>query len=158
MTQTWAWLEATALASGLRDSVWIYPLINAGHVLGVALLVGSILPLDLRLLGLWRSVPLTPWWRVATQTAVCGLLLAFFSGSLLFMARATEYVASPLFQAKIALIAVAALNALLLRRRASHIHELLESGAPSWQLRLAAGLSLVGWIGVLFLGRLVGYF
>lgn len=44
-------LEATELARALRDSVWIYPLVNAGHILGVALLVGSIVPLDLRLLS-----------------------------------------------------------------------------------------------------------
>ena len=50
-------LEATALARALRDSVWTYPMINAGHILGVALLVGAIVPLDLRLLGVWRSAP-----------------------------------------------------------------------------------------------------
>lgn len=158
MTQAWAWLEATALASGLRDSVWVYPLINAGHILGVALLVGSILPLDLRLLGAWRAVPVAPWWRVAAQTAVCGLLLAITFGTLLFMARATEYVESPLFRAKMALIAIAAMNALLLRRRFASSPELLEVRKRTVHLRVAAGLSLVTWVGVLILGRLVGYF
>ena len=59
MIEDWAAaLEATALATGLRNSVWSYPLVNAAHILGVALLVGSIVPLDLRLLGAWRSAPL----------------------------------------------------------------------------------------------------
>ena len=46
-------LEQGALAQALAGSVWWYPLINAGHILGIALLVGGIIPLDLRLLGLW---------------------------------------------------------------------------------------------------------
>ena len=60
-------LEATALAGALRGSVWAYPLVNAAHILGVALLVRGILPLDLRLLGAWR---------VLTRMAGAGLGLA----------------------------------------------------------------------------------
>src|SRR5512145_1609747 len=78
-------LEATALAQALRDSVWTYPLVNAGHILGVALLVGSIVPLDLRLLGAWRSVPLAPLWEILTRTAGAGLVLAMVFGVLLFI-------------------------------------------------------------------------
>ena len=76
MIEEWpAALEATPLATALRGSVWVYPLVNAAHILGVALLVGSIVPLDLRLLGVWRSVPLTPLWGVLTRTAGAGLIL-----------------------------------------------------------------------------------
>ena len=90
-------LEATAVAGALRGSVWAYPLVNAVHILGVALLVGAMLPLDLRLLGAWRSVPLAPLWRVLTRTASAGLGLAMVCGTLLFITRATEYAASGLF-------------------------------------------------------------
>ena len=77
MIDEWAAaLEATALAAALRNSVWSYPLVNAAHILGVALLVGSIVPLDLRLLGAWRSVPLPPLWGMLTRTAGAGAVIA----------------------------------------------------------------------------------
>lgn len=160
MMQGWVWLENTALAAGLRDSVWVYPLVNAAHILGVALVVGAVVPLDLRLLGVWRTLPVQPLWRVATRTAAWGFGLAASCGVLLFAARATEYVASPYFLAKMALLTVVGVNALLLARLvARHPLGLQDATqAPSARVRFAAGLSLLAWVCVLVLGRLVGYF
>lgn len=160
MMQAWSWLESTALAAGLRDSVWAYPLVSATHILGVALLIGAIVPLDLRLLGLWRTVPVPPLWRIATRTAAWGFALAASCGLLLFSTRATEYVASPYFLAKMALLLVAALNALLLARRVARHPFGLEDATqhPPACVRFAAAVSLGAWVGVLFLGRLIGYF
>jgi hypothetical protein len=149
-------LEATAVAQALRDSVWVYPLVNAGHILGVALLIGSIVPLDLRLLCAWRSVPLAPLWRVLTRTAAFGLALAAGFGALLFVTRATEYAASPFFVAKMAVVGAGILNALLLRIAAPALQP--GTGRPSLRLRLTAGFSLAAWLAALTLGRLVGYF
>ena len=155
-----ALLEATMPARALRASVWAYPLVNAGHILGVALLVGAIVPLDLRLLGVWRSIPLAPLWRVLTWTAAAGLALAVICGSLLFAARASEYIRSSLFLSKMAVVAIGAGNALLLRMATPDI-QTLERSAPvelPLQIRIAAGVSLVAWLTALILGRLVGYF
>ena len=153
-------LEATAIARALRDSVWVYPLVNAGHIFGIALLVGSVIPLDLRLLGLWRSVSLAALWQVLTRTSAVGLLLAIVFGFLLFMTRATEYAASGLFIAKMAVVAAAIVNALALRMAVpgeiSGIGPKL--GPPSRRVRLAGGVSLTTWLIALTLGRLVGYF
>lgn len=152
-------LEATALARGLRDSVWAYPLVNAGHVAGVALLVGAIVPLDLRLLRLWQSVPLAPLWQVLTRTAAAGLLLAMGFGFLLFMTQATEYVDSRFFIFKMAVVGGATANALILRLAISD--EGLQTGSVSGKLppgvRLSGGISLIGWLTALILGRLIGY-
>jgi len=152
-------LETTSLARALRDSTWIYPLVNAGHILGVALLVGSIIPLDLRLLSAWKSWPLAPLWHVLTRTAATGLALAILFGSLLFITRATEYAVSPFFRAKMVIVIAATLNALFLR--IAFPHTMLHApsvGAISWRVRMAAGFSLIAWMTVLTLGRLVGYF
>ncbi len=152
-------LEATGLAQALRHSVWSYPLVNAGHVLGVALLVGAIVPLDLRLLGAWRTLPLVPLWTVLTRTAAAGLALAVVCGGLLFATRATEYAASGLFQGKMALVLLATLNALALRRTGfdpAGVHG--EADRVPLRIRLAAAFSLAAWPTVLGLGRLVGYF
>lgn len=153
-------LEAAALARALRDSVWAYPLVNAGHIAGVALLVGAIVPLDLRLLGLWQSAPLAPLWQVLTRTAAAGLLLAIGCGFLLFMTQATEYVDSWLFIFKMAVVGGATANALILRLAISD--EKLQAGPANGKLppgvRLSGGISLIGWLTALILGRLIGYF
>lgn len=155
MIEQWAAaLEATPLAAGLRESVWSYPLVNAAHILGIALLVGSIVPFDLRLLGLWRSIPLGSLRPILTRTAAAGFALAIVFGALLFIARAAEYVASGLFTAKMAFIAVGAFNALAL----SLSDAAPEAQRPPAPLRLSAALSLFAWLGALVLGRLVGYF
>ncbi|HBX42091.1 MAG TPA: hypothetical protein DEG64_17850, partial [Marinobacter adhaerens] len=93
-------VENLAFVSALRNSTFVYPLVNAGHVLGVSLLVGSIVPLDLRLLGLWRSYPVMVFVDVLRVTATIGLALAVICGLLLFATNAPGYAASPLFQAK----------------------------------------------------------
>lgn len=159
MTSWLAALEATGFAQALRNSVWSYPLVNAGHVLGVALLVGAIVPLDLRLLGAWRTLPLVPLWTVLTRTAAVGLALAVGCGGLLFATDATDYAASGLFRAKMTLVLLATLNALALRRTGfdpAGVHGAADQVPP--RIRLAAAFSLAAWPTVLGLGRLVGYF
>ncbi len=153
-------LEAMPLATALRNSVWAYPLVNAAHIAGIALLVGSTIPLDLRLLGVWRSVPLGPIWQVLTRSAGAGLALAVACGGLLFITRAVEYAASTLFVAKMIVVGVATANALSLRlmapARLAHLRSAAD--APPRRVQLAAGISLAAWLTALTLGRLVGYF
>lgn len=153
-------LEGTGLAQALRHSVWVYPLVNVAHLLGVALLLGAIIPLDLRLLGAWPPVPVSPLWRVLTQTATVGLGLAVTFGALLFITRASEYVASGLFLTKMLVVAVATANALLLRVICGGALARMQAplGKLPGYMRTAAGVSLTGWLAALILGRLVGYF
>jgi hypothetical protein len=158
-----AWLtalEASALARALRNSVWIYPLVNAGHVLGIALLVGGSVALDLRLLGAWRAVPVAPLWRVLTRIAASGFALAVGFGALLFAARATQYAESSFFLAKMLVVALTAIGSLVLQLSAKTVlaHDAAAGGALPARVRLAAAVSMGGWLAVLLLGRLVGYF
>lgn len=147
------WLEATAFAVALRDSVWVYPLVNAAHLMGVALLVGAIVPLDLRLLGFWPSVPLAAFGRVLRAVAATGLILALLAGGAMFVARAAEYAASSYFLAKMAFVFVGGVNALVVSR-------VSPARMVDWGIgcALAAALSLICWTSALVLGRLVGYF
>lgn len=150
-----AWLlalEAAPPIEALRLSKWAYPLLNAAHILGIALLVGSVVPLDLRLLGGWRTVPVTPLWTVLGACAATGLALAMITGALLFATQASAYADSGVFQGKLALVAVGVVNALALRLHA-------RSAGPITQwARIAALLSLLCWLPALLLGRLVAYF
>jgi hypothetical protein len=153
-------LEATELATALRNSIWSYPLVNAAHIFGVALLIGSVVPLDLRLLGVWGSVPLAPLCAVLPRTAGIGLVVAIIFGTLLFITRATEYAASNLFIAKMILVLLGTANALMLRIPSQP--QVSQIASNQWNssigLQLAAGISLAAWLSAMTLGRLIGYF
>ena len=143
-------LEGSALAVALRGSTWAYPLVNAAHILGIALLFGAITPLDLRLMGAWRRTSLEELSRILVPVAAGGLALALAAGSLLFITRAGEYAASPLFLSKMGLLALGLANI---------------TGYYAWWRKkpqrpaaLLGATSLILWFAILVLGRLVGYF
>ena len=144
-------LEGSALGVTARESAWAYPLANLIHLLGLVLLVGGIGLLDLRLAGLFRALPLAALSRVLTPLAIVGLLLLAASGAVLFAADAGALVRSPRFQLKLLLIALALGNAGLFRW--------LWKGepVPGPALRLMAMLSLLLWLVVASLGRLIAY-
>ncbi|WP_152205027.1 hypothetical protein [Marinobacter changyiensis] len=153
-------VEDLAFVAALRNSTYMYPLVNAGHIFGVSMLVGGIVPLDLRLLGLWRHYPVMMFVDVLRVTSAMGLGLAVVCGALLFATAAVDYAGSLLFQGKIALVVLGVSNALILGRvlKRLGIRSLpMKSRMPPF-LRAGAALSLVVWISVLILGRLLGYF
>ncbi|MBW4972154.1 hypothetical protein KZZ08_00905 [Roseovarius mucosus] len=138
-----ATLEAQPFAQALRASRWTYPLVNAGHILGLALLIGAVVPMDVRLLrGDLRAI------RMLRVYAIGGLCLALACGSLLFAAQASDYVTNSWFRWKIALLVVALVNAAL------HLHPLALSRPRQCA---AAILSLCLWIAVLLCGRMIAY-
>ena len=146
-------LEQAAPIAALRESTYAFPLVNAAHIIGIALLFGSIVALDLRLLG-WRrdAGPAGVFTRLLVPVAIGGLLIAIPAGLLMFATDARAYAASPLFQAKMVIVALAIANALWLRAA--------ERRGPMLQFRaaLAGAASIVLWLVAILLGRLVGYF
>src|SRR5690606_28420167 len=89
-------LEGSALGNALRDAgVWTYGLLNLGHVLGLSLLIGSVVLLDLRLLGAWRATPLSAIARPTVPLAGIGLVIAVLSGTSMITVNATEYFDNP---------------------------------------------------------------
>ena len=148
-----AGLEATALAQTLRTSRWLYAAANTAHVLGIALLVGAIVPLDLRLLGLWPDVPRGKLVRVLVPVAAGGLALAVAAGALLFSVRAREYAGVGFLQAKLVLVGLGTVAALALHRA----HGFLLEGAGERRLAAHALLSLACWPAALVCGRLIAF-
>src|SRR5947207_12714127 len=91
-----AWLESSGLGRLMRHTgPWTYAIVNLSHVLGVASLFGSVLVLDLRLLGVWRRVPLGPLADAVVPVAATGLALAATTGVALFATKTTEYFGNP---------------------------------------------------------------
>lgn len=151
-----AFLAAIAgsdLATALRHSRWGYAAVNTAHVLGVALLVGAIIPLDLKLLGLWRNVERGALVRVLVPVAVTGLLMAATAGALLFSTRAPEYGALAVFQAKLALITTGVGSALTLHLA----HGFALESAGRARLAWAGAISMACWLGALIAGRMIAF-
>ncbi len=151
-----ALLEHSSLGVTLRSSLWLYPAVECLHIVGFALLVGSIVSFDVRSL---RARSLDTVETLAVQllpVARTGFALAVPMGLLLFITEATAYLANPLFLTKLVLIALALANIAWFHHRlkvASDMFGVIGLG----RLRLSAGLSLGLWIGVLLAGRLIAY-
>ena len=150
------WLAQWPVAVALRQSTLAYPLVNAAHILGIGLLLGSIATLDLRLLGLFRAAPLAvlapPLWRVAA----CGLGLAAATGFLLFSTRPAGYLGNTAFLLKLGLLGLGLLNILALHLNPAW-KRVLADGEAGAALRLPALVSLLVWAGVVVAGRWIGF-
>lgn len=146
-------LESTAIAEYLRESRWSYAAVNAAHILGIALLIGSVMPLNLHLLGMWRDVRREPLARVLVPMAITGLTLAATAGVLLFAVRAREYSGIRFLQIKLVLIAAGILSAVLAHRA----HGWRLSHARDARLAGHALFSIACWLGALTCGRLIAF-
>lgn len=150
-------LQDTPVADVLRQWRWAYPLVNAAHLVGVALLFGAITPLDLRLIGLWPTLPLAPLARVLVPVAGIGLALALLTGPLLFLTDPLRYSNLGLFQLKLVLISLAVFNVLWVHQSRAWTTGLTGQTALVSRLRWAGLISLTLWFGVLLCGRLIAY-
>lgn len=152
---TWAGqLEASPVGVAMRGARGLYPAVNTVHLLGVVLLVGGIGVVDARVLGLGRTVPIAALSRFLTPAATLGLMLLAASGALLFCADAGPFTRSPLFQAKLALIALGVANAVIFRRR---FGDFADGAEPPALARAMAAASLGLWTSATVVGRWLAY-
>ena len=153
------WLQHTSLATTIRDSLLLFPLLESVHVIGLALVFGTIAVIDLRLLGVASAQ--RPFSRMAsdimTWTWVTFAVTAL-TGALMFITNATVYFNNTYFRAKILLLVLAALNVLvfeLTARRTVHQWDRSPSAPPIG--KAVATVSLVVWVAVIFAGRMIGF-
>lgn len=149
-------LAANPVAAYFRVSTAGYAALNAAHIFCFALVIGSIATLDLRILGLFRAVPLDALARPLSRVAAAGLVLAIATGFLLFSVRPLTYVENPAFLTKISLVALGIANALALRFN-RHWRVAVEGGPVDRSVRLLAFLSLAIWAGAVLAGRWIGF-
>jgi hypothetical protein len=156
-------LEASGLGQAMRQWEWLYPAVEIVHIVGIGLLFGSIAILDLRLLGFSKSIAVKRLTSHILPWAAAAFLLIVPSGLMMFIAHASDLIASPVFVLKICLIMGAGLNAGLFYTivfpsvGAWDSEEMRKLGPPP-SARVSAAVSLAIWISVIACGRLLAYF
>lgn len=160
MRDAFVWLEQTALGDFMRtSSLWTYPAVNLLHIFGIAALFGAVTIIDLRLLGVWRNIPLAAISGPAVPVSTVGFVLAATTGAALLATSSTEYIGNPFLLIKFGAIAVGLMNVALLNLspawKARRVREL----QPHERRRLAVfgGISLATWITAVAAGRLIAY-
>jgi hypothetical protein len=150
------WLQNTSLAIFVAETLWAYPLLETLHTLGMALLLGTLGLINLRVLGYKRVLPL-----IATADllpiAWVGFTVNAISGLLLFTSDAVSFFMSNTFRVKITLIVLAGINAAILSRRiyaTEGLGEVVESAGT----RALAASSLVFWVVAVICGRIYAYY
>jgi hypothetical protein len=153
------WLHDTSIGTSIRESLWSFPILDAIHVLGLGLSIGTIVWFDLRLLGLKmtdRSV--SELWRQLMPYAVAGFVVMFVSGSLLFWSEAVRAWNSIFFKIKLVALLLAGLNALIFQLTVYRSLALWDKQpVPPIQARIAGLLSLVLWGTIIAAGRTMAY-
>jgi hypothetical protein len=153
------WLDATSVAAFIRESPWAFPIIETGHVIALALVVGTIAVVDLRLLGFASiSCAFTDLSRAVLPWTWAAFVIAATTGGLMFLSQPLRYYENSDFRIKVALLMLAGLNMMV-------FHLVTSRGVSRWDraasvplaARAAGTLSLLFWIAIVFFGRRVGF-
>lgn len=156
------WLEHSSLGMAIRDSDWIFYLIESIHVFGIVLMVGTVATMDLRLLGMgmFRRQPVSEAAGQLLPLTWLGFAIQFITGSFLLISEAaTKLYVSPSFWIKMGLIFLAGVNMTV-------FHFTVYRNVTKWDsaavtpagARAAAWISLTLWTGVVFAGRGIAYY
>ncbi|HYR85610.1 MAG TPA: DUF6644 family protein [Terriglobia bacterium] len=152
-------LESSNLATGIRDSFYVFPLIESLHVLGLTMVFGTMLIVDLRLLGIASirrpftriTSDIMKWtWASFVWTAITGMLM--------FITNASVYYHNFFFRTKIALLALAGMNVVIFELTSGRrVHRWHKDAAAPLAGRATAIVSLLLWITIIFMGRWIGF-
>jgi hypothetical protein len=149
------WLEATAIGEMIRSSLWLFPVIEAFHLVAFAVLGGTVLITDLRLLGVaMKSQPTAHIAREAQPWLKGSLVVIVISGVLLFLSEAIKCYYSFPFKVKITCLVLAIIFTWTLHRRVANADEATLGPVKG---RVAAVISLVLWGAVAWGGRWIGF-
>jgi hypothetical protein len=153
------WIHQTPLSIAIRESIWVYPILNVLHCVGIFLVAGTIVVVDLRLLGFgMRRSSISSVIEQVLPWTLGGFGFMFITGSLLAWSEPVRLYRSLFFPWKLLFLAVAGLNAFF-------FHYGVYRGVGSWdtasltpaRARFAGALSIICWICVIAAGRAVGY-
>ena len=148
-------IETSALGQVMRDSVWLFPMAEILHFMGLSLLIGSLLVVDCRLLGFARNFPVAAVYRFL-PLALAGFGINLVTGTMFFFSDPFRYYPNIAFRIKMLLIILAGLNALYftmtVRGKSAGA-----GGEAGTDIKTVSTLSFLFWIGVIILGRFIPY-
>ena len=152
-------IEATRFATTIRDSIWMFPIIESIHVISFTLVVGTIAIIDLRLLGLASAE--RSFQRMASDILKwtwAAFALTVATGLTMFTTNAGIYYHNPFFRTKMLLLVLAGVNMVVFEVTAGRtIHQWDKARSAPGAGKAVAVLSITIWIGVIFMGRLIGF-
>ncbi|HMB73394.1 MAG TPA: hypothetical protein VKQ06_07465 [Gammaproteobacteria bacterium] len=152
------WLQNTPLAIFVAETLWAYPLLETLHTLGMAMLLGALGLINLRVLGYKPALSLIGT-KDLLPVAWIGFTINAVSGLLLFTSDAVSFFSSNTFRVKITLIALAGINAAILSRRIyAEAGGAVSAGGGDTPNKLLAGSSLVFWVVAVICGRIYAYY
>jgi hypothetical protein len=152
------WLEQLPFAADIRESGWLFPTLETVHVVALVIVIGSILSVDTRLLGLGaRNRAFTAIAREMLPWTWMGFVVASLAGTLMFASKAVTYAANWPFRVKLLLLLLAGLNMMLFHGWGMRDVRLWDTRKPPISAQLAGALSLLLWLGVLTAGRWIGF-
>ena len=152
-------LEASGLATNIRDSVYLFPMIESTHVIGLALVFGTIAIIDLRLLGIASTQ--RSFQRMASDILKwtwAAFALTALTGALMFITNASVYYHNFFFRTKMLMLVLTGINMLFFELSAGRtIHGWDQAPSAPRAGKAVAVLSLALWIGIICMGRLIGF-
>lgn len=151
-------IEALAFARAMREQLWLYPAVEIVHIIGFAILVGSVVMFDLRVLGLSKAVSVRALSRHLLPWSVGALVLIVPTGFLMFSAHASDFIANRAFQIKMALLLTAGINAVIFRTGPYQTVSAWDTAvAAPLGARVSVALSILIWFSIIACGRLLAY-
>ena len=144
-------IQESAFAAQVRDSTFIYPVANVTHVVTVIAFFGLVATMDLRLLRVFSGVPADRLVAFLRPLAMALFLIIVAAGFILFSAEAVPLARNAAFRMKAAAIALALVNVLL------NDWSLRRFGEMSFVVRATAAISLLAWLFVAAMGRMIAY-
>jgi uncharacterized membrane protein len=152
------WAQATWLHDFVVAHGRLWPALECLHYLGLALLFGTVALYDLRVLGLAKAVPISALHRLV-PFGVAGFAINAITGSMFFAGAPDQYVYNAAFKAKVALLALAGVNVVVFYSWAfASVRELGQGVDAPGRAKIAAGVSLLAWTGVMVAGRLLTFY
>ncbi len=155
--ETLSWIESTVLGEMGRSSIWLFPALETLHFLGLCILFGSMLVVDLRMLGYMRGVAVAATFPFI-HTAIFGFSINLITGIWFFCIDPFRYYVNISFRIKMVLILLAGINALLFWLLEKKKLEALPAGSSTDVMTKSIALaSLIFWVLIIICGRMMPY-
>jgi len=158
-TTIWESIQYSSLGIFVAESTWAFPTIETMHVIALVTVLGTILVMDLRLLGVAsKNYPVTAMSRDTLKWTWAGFVLAAITGTLLFISKSSSYMINPFFVGKMVLLAIAGLNMLYFHFVTwKTVNEWDQSPVVPTSAKVAGITSLLFWTIIVFFGRAIGF-